>query len=198
MGALQDIGILLVQTFFHLYILAILLRLLLQMAKGDFFYNPISQFLVKATQPMLAPVRRFVPSVGSLDSASIVVVLLLQITATMLLVSIRGYPIPNATALLTWGALGTIGMVINIYFIAILAAIILSWIAPGSYNPTVILLHQLTEPVMKPFRNILPAISGLDLSPIFVFITINILQIILTHFWPPLPAYRLLTSLGFN
>lgn len=180
MGALQDIGILLVQTFFHLLILAVLLRLLLQMAKGD-FYNPISQFLVKATQPMLAPVRRFVPSVGSIDTASIIVVLLLQITATILLVSIRGYPIPDATALLIWAALGTVSMVINIYFIAILAAIILSWIAPGSYNPTVILLHQLTAPVMKPFRNILPAMGGLDLSPIFVFITINILQIILSH-----------------
>lgn len=180
MGALQDIGTLLVQTFFHLYILAILLRLLLQMAKGD-FYNPISQFLIKATQPLLTPARRLVPSVGGIDTASIVVVLLLQITATILLVTIRGYPIPNATALLIWGALGTFGMVINIYFMAILAAIILSWIAPSSYNPTVILLHQLTEPVMKPFRRILPAMGGLDLSPIFVFITINILQIILSH-----------------
>ncbi|MCP3908101.1 MAG: YggT family protein [Oceanicoccus sp.] len=180
MGALQDIGNLLIQTFFNLYILALLLRLLLQMAKAD-FYNPICQFLVKATQPVLKPVRGFIPGIGSIDTATLVVVLLLQIIATTLLVVIQGYPIPNPVSTLIWGALGTVGMVINIYFIAILASIILSWIAPGSYNPTVLLLHQLTEPVMKPFRKILPAMGGLDLSPIFVFITINILQIILNH-----------------
>lgn len=180
MGALQDIGNLLIQTFFNLYILALLLRLLLQMARGD-FYNPISQLLVKITQPVLKPVRSFLPSIGSIDTASIVVILLLQIIATTLLVTIQGYPIPNSISLLIWGALGAVGMVINIYFIAILASIILSWIAPGSYNPTILLLHQLTEPVMKPFRKILPAMGGLDLSPIFVFVTINVLQIILSH-----------------
>lgn len=180
MGALQDIGNLLIQTFFNLYILALLLRLLLQMARGD-FYNPISQLLVKITQPVLKPVRGFLPSIGSIDTASIVVILLLQIIATTLLVTIQGYPIPNSISLLIWGALGAVGMVINIYFIAILASIILSWIAPGSYNPTILLLHQLTEPVMKPFRKILPAMGGLDLSPIFVFVTINVLQIILSH-----------------
>ena len=180
MGALQDIGNLLIQTFFNLYILALLLRLLLQLAKAD-FYNPISQFLVKATQPVLKPVRGLIPSIGSIDTATIVVVLLLQIIATTLLVVIQGYPIPNPLSLLIWGALGTVGMVINIYFVGILVSIILSWVAPGSYNPVILLLHQLTEPVMKPFRKILPAMGGLDLSPIFVFITINILQIVLKH-----------------
>ncbi|ARN73726.1 YggT family protein [Oceanicoccus sagamiensis] len=180
MGALQDIGNLLIQTFFNLYILALLLRLLLQVARAD-FYNPISQFLVKATQPVLKPVRGKIPSIGSIDTATLVIVLLLQIIATALLVVIQGYAIPNPLSLLIWGALGTVGMVINIYFVAILASIILSWVAPGSYNPAILLLHQLTEPVMKPFRKLLPSMGGLDLSPIFVFLTINILQIILNH-----------------
>lgn len=180
MEAMRDIANLLVQTFFNLYLLALLLRLLLQMARAD-FYNPISQFLVKATQPVLAPMRRLIPSIGNFDSATIVVVLLLQIIATAILVLLKGYSLPNPITLLMWGALGTVGMIINIYFVAILASIILSWVAPGSYNPTILLLHQLTEPVMAPFRKIIPPLGGLDLSPIFVFLSINVLQIILGH-----------------
>ena len=180
MAAMQDIGNLLVQTLFQLYLLALLLRLILQVARAD-FYNPISQFMVKVTSPLLNPLRRIIPGVGGIDMASIVLILLIQMLATTLLVVIQGYSIPNPLSLLIWGALGTIGMVINIYFIAILASIILSWVAPGSYNPIVILLHQLTEPVLKPFRSMLPAMGGLDLSPIFVFLSINVLQIILSH-----------------
>ncbi len=180
MDALRDIANLLIQTFFNLYILAFLLRMLLQMARAD-FYNPISQFLVKATQPILAPLRRLLPSIGQIDTATIVTVIILQILATSILVLLQGYGLPNPISLLIWACLGTIGMVINIYFVAILVSIILSWVAPGSYNPTVILLHQLTEPVMAPFRNIIPPLGGLDLSPIFVFLAINVLQIILNH-----------------
>lgn len=180
MDALKDIANLLIQTFFNLYILAVLLRLILQLSRAD-FYNPISQFLVKVTQPLIVPLRRFIPSVGKLDSASVVLVLLLQMLATALLVVVQGYNLPNPISLLMWGALGAVGMIINIYFVAILASIILSWVAPGSYNPIVILLHQLTEPVMAPFRKIIPPIGGLDLSPIFVFLAINVLQIIIGH-----------------
>ncbi len=180
MTAMQEIGNLLVQTLFQLYLLALLLRLILQFSRAD-FYNPISQFMVKVTSPLLNPLRRIIPGVGGIDMASIVLILLIQMLATTLLVVIQGYSIPNPLSLLIWGALGTIGMVINIYFIAILASIILSWVAPGSYNPIVILLHQLTEPVLKPFRSMLPAMGGLDLSPIFVFLSINVLQIILSH-----------------
>ncbi|MFT5577489.1 MAG: YggT family protein [Paraglaciecola psychrophila] len=180
MGALVDIGNLIIQTFFNMFILAVLLRLLLQLARADFF-NPISQFLVKVTSPALAPLRRIVPSIAGIDMASIVLVVGLQILGTVLLVLLRGYDIPNPLSMLIWALLGTAGMVINIYFVAILFSIVVSWVSPGSYNPAVILLHQLTEPVMAPFRKLLPSLGGLDLSPIFVFLTINVLQILLGH-----------------
>lgn len=180
MGALVDIGNLLIQTFFNLFILAVLLRLLLQIARAD-FYNPISQFLVKVTSPALKPLRRIIPGIGGIDFSSVVLVLLLQIVATVLLVLLRGYGIPNPLSMFVWAVLGTIGMVVNIYFVAILVSIVLSWVAPGSYNPIVLLLHQLTEPVMSPFRKLLPSMGGLDLSPIFVFLALNVIQIILGH-----------------
>lgn len=180
MGALQDIANLLLQTIFQLFLLALMLRLLLQLARAD-FYNPISQFLVTVTAPLLKPLRRVIPGVGGIDMASVALILLTQVVATAVLVLIRGFPIPNPLLLLIWGLLGSIGLLINIYFFAILATIIVSWVAPGSYNPAILLLQQLTEPVMKPFRNLIPPIGGLDLSPIFVFLTINVLQIVLSH-----------------
>lgn len=180
MGALTEIGNLLIQTLFYLYILAVLLRLLLQQARAD-FYNPICQALVKATSAPLKPLRRIIPGVMGVDMASVVLALLLQMAATSLLLLINGLGMINPLFLVLWGLLGCLGMILNIYFFAILVSIVLSWIAPGSYNPAVLLLHQLTEPVMAPFRKMLPDMGGLDLSPILVFLTINILQILLRN-----------------
>jgi YggT family protein len=180
MDALRDIANLLIQTLCQLFLLALIMRVLLQLARAD-SYNPISQFLIKVTQPLLKPIRRFIPSIGKVDTATLIAILLIQMLTTAALVALQGYSIPNPLDLLSWAVLGTLGMLINIYFIAILASIIISWVAPGSYNPLILLLHQLTEPVMAPFRKIVPAMGGLDLSPIFVFLTINVLQIMLGH-----------------
>ena len=180
MDALRDIANLLIQTLCQLFLLALIMRVLLQLARAD-SYNPISQFLIKVTQPLLKPIRRFIPSIGKVDTATIIAILLIQMLTTAALVALQGYSIPNPLYLLSWAVLGTLGMLINIYFIAILASIIISWVAPGSYNPLILLLHQLTEPVMAPFRKIVPAMGGVDLSPIFVFLAINVLQIMLGH-----------------
>lgn len=180
MGAMQDIATLLVHTFFQLYLLALMLRFLLQWARAD-FYNPISQFVVKVTSPLLKPLRRLIPGFGGIDLASLLLIIATQMIATAVLILIRGYAIPNPLFILIWAVLGTLGLLINIYFFAILASIIISWIAPGNYHPAVLLLNQLTEPVMRPFRNLIPPLGGLDLSPIFVFLTINVLQILLGH-----------------
>lgn len=181
MGALQDIAVLIVHTFFQLYLLALMLRLLLQLVRAD-FYNPISQFVVKVTAPLLNPLRRVIPGLAGIDIASVLLILLTQIVATSALILIKGFVVPNPLLLLIWAVLGTLGMLVNIYFFAILASIIISWIAPGNYHPAILLLNQLTEPVMRPFRNLIPPLGGLDLSPIFVFLAINVLQILLGHF----------------
>ena len=180
MQALQQIADLLINTFFSLYLLALLLRLLLQLARAD-FYNPISQFLVKITQPVIAPLRRLLPSIGPIDTATVLVVLLLQVLATALLITVKGIALPHLLALLIWATIGTVSMVLNIYFFALIASIILSWVAPGNYNPAILLLNQLTEPVMKPFRKLIPPMGGLDISPIFVFLVINVLRIIIQN-----------------
>ena len=180
MGAGAEILIYLVQTAISLYILAVLLRFLLQWARAD-FYNPISQFIVKATNPVVVPLRRIIPSVGGIDMASLVLAIALQILGIAVLLVLNGFTPPNIVVLLMWGALGVVALIVQIFFFALLGMIILSWIAPGNPSPAVMLLHQLTEPVMAPFRKIIPPMGGLDLSPIVVFILINIINIALRH-----------------
>ena len=176
MGAMTEVLNYLLQTVLGLLLLLVLLRLLLQQTRAD-FYNPISQFVAKVTNPLLKPLQKVAPGLWGI----VVLLLLLQILSIASILLLGGYSLPNPLIMLVWALLGLVGLLVNFYFFAILAMIILSWIAPGSGNPVVYLLHQLTEPIMAPCRRLLPAMGGLDLSPIFVFIGINIVQIFLRH-----------------
>lgn len=180
MGAFNEILVYLIQTLLSLYLVAMLLRFLLQLVRAD-FYNPISQFLVKVTNPLVIPLRKVIPGLGGMDIASLLLALLLQMAGIVLLLLINGLGLPNIALLLAWSVLGVIGLLVNIYFFALLAMIILSWVAAGSNNPAIYLLHQITEPVMVPVRKLLPPMGGMDFSPILVFILINVIQIALRH-----------------
>ena len=177
---MNEILVYLVQTALTLYLLAVLLRFLLQLVRAD-FYNPISQFLVKATNPLVIPLRKIIPSVGGMDLSSLVLAVVLQMAGIAFLLVLFDISLPNPGLLIAWSVLGIVGLLVNIYFFALLAMIILSWVAPGGTNPALYLLYQLTEPVMAPFRKVLPPMGGLDLSPILVFILINIINIILRN-----------------
>jgi YggT family protein len=180
MSAFSEIAGYLVQTLLSLYLLTMLLRFVLQLVRAD-FYNPISQFLVKVTNPLVLPLRRVLPGFAGLDMASLVLALLLQLAGIIALLLINGLGLPNILLLLVWSVIGLVGLLVNIYFFALLAMIILSWVAPGSNHPAIYLLHQITEPVMAPVRKALPAMGGMDFSPILVFILINVIQIALRH-----------------
>ena len=180
MSAFNEIFIYLIQTALSIYLVAMLLRFLLQLARAD-FYNPISQFLVKITNPLVIPTRKVIPAIGGIDTASLLLSLLLQMLSIVVLMALYKAGLPNVIQLLIWSALGLMGLLVNIYFFALLAMIILSWVAPGSKNPAIFLLHQITEPVMAPVRKVLPPMGGMDFSPIAVFILINIIQIALRH-----------------
>jgi YggT family protein len=176
MGAITEVLTYLLQTVLSILLMLVLLRLLLQQARAD-YRNPISQFVVKVTNPLLKPLQKVVPGLWGV----VVLLLLLQVLAIASILLLGGYGLPNPLLILVWACIGLAGLLVNFYFFAILAMIILSWIAPGSTNPAVYLLYQLTEPVMAPCRRLLPAMGGLDLSPIMVFIGINIIQIFLRH-----------------
>lgn len=166
----------LVDTLVGLYVLAIMLRLLLGWVRAD-FYNPVSQFLVKITNPLLVPLRRLLPPMGRLDSAALVLMLLVQMAGLALVFLIAGRP--ASPALLLLASLRELAaLLFNVYIFAILIQAVISWINPGTYNPVTALLHSLTEPVLRPFRSLLPPVSGIDLSPLLALIALQVVKML--------------------
>lgn len=180
MNALSEITGYLVQTLLTLYLLAMILRFLLQAVQAD-YYNPLSQFLSRITNPLVVPLRRVIPGFRGIDLATLLLCVALQAIGIIIMLKLNGLGAPGLGPLLIWSCLGVVGMLVNIYFFALLAVIIISWVAPHSRHPALFLLHQITEPVMAPFRRLLPPMGGLDFSPILVFILINVVQILLRH-----------------
>lgn len=175
MSTLAEIGIYVVQTLGFLYLLVILLRFLLQIARAD-FYNPASQAIVKLTNPLLIPLRKVVPGVGGIDWASLVLAVLVQIVVFEIMFLITGRIIPPIPVI-TWALLACVNLTLNIFFVGLIISIIFSWIAPRSRHPLLLLLHQLMEPALAPFRRIIPPMGGLDITPIFAFLIIRVMQI---------------------
>lgn len=180
MNALSAVLIYLVQTLLGLFLIAMLLRFLLQIVRAD-FYNPISQFIVKLTNPLVIPLRAIIPGYAGIDFASLVLVFLLQLAGIALVFLLSQGALPPLQSLVLGALLGVVALLVQFYFFALLAMIILSWVAQGSRHPAILLLYQVTEPVMAPFRKLLPAMGGMDFSPIIVFILINMIQIVISH-----------------
>ncbi|MGE0081672.1 MAG: YggT family protein [Thiohalomonadaceae bacterium] len=171
----------LISTLFQLYILAVLLRFLLQWARAN-FYNPVSQFLVKITNPALKPLRRFIPGLWGLDLAAVVLMLVLQMLSLALVAALRGFTL-GAGSLFLLSVAELVELTIYVFIFAILIQAILSWVNPGRYNPVTDALHSLNEPILRPVRRLVPPVSGFDLSPLVAIIG---LQVLLMLIMPPL------------
>ncbi len=174
MLGLNDAAIFVIQTLGSLYLLIVLLRFILQLVRAN-FYNPLCQFAVKATQPLLKPLRRIIPSMFGLDMSSLVLALLVQMVLFAVILLLNGYEV-NPLFLVPWALIGIFALFLKILFWAMIISVILSWVAPGSHNPGAELVQQITEPVLAPFRRIIPSLGGLDISPIFAFIALQLLQ----------------------
>ena len=180
MNAINEISLFLVQTVIGIYLLIMLMRFVLQLVLAD-FYNPISQFLVRATNPLVVPLRRVLPARGRFDPASLILAIVIQLIGIVAVLLMNGFSLPSVSLMLAWSVIAVIGLLVKIYFFALLAMIILSWVAPGVSSPASHLMHQITEPVLAPFRRALPPMGGLDFSPILVFVLITIVQILLRN-----------------
>lgn len=178
MSTFSQAGTFLFQSIGGFYLAVVMLRFLLQLSKAD-FYNPISQFLIKATHIPSQPLRKVFPAYRSFDLASLVLALLVQLLIIEISALINGYAMVNVLYALAWGAVGILSLALNFYLYGLLIIIIVSWVAPQSQHPALVLLGQLIRPVMAPFQRIIPPLGGLDLSPIFMFLVINMLQIFL-------------------
>ena len=183
MGAtyVTDPIIFLIDTLFSLYILAVLLRFLLQWLGAD-FYNPISQFLVKITHPPLRILRRFVPSIGKIDTSSLILILALQMLADFSILLLKGVTI-NIGALTVLSITQLISLLINVFIFAVFARAILSWLHPGTFNAAASILVTLTEPLLDICRKVIPDLGGIDLSPLATLLLLQLAKMVIL---PPL------------
>lgn len=186
--------IFIVDTLLSLALFAVLLRLLMQWSRAD-FRNPISQAVVRLTNPLVMPLRRILPPIGKIDTASVVSVLIVALADVAILFAVRGYELPTALVWLREAAIEILRTALWTYFYAILLYAVLSLIAPGGYSPVQSLLVSLCEPVLRPIRRTsrtiarrlnLPPLGGLDLSPLWACIGIAALLILLHDAAPPL------------
>lgn len=174
---LTDAGVFLIGTLFQLYILAVLLRFLFQATRAD-FYNPFSQALVVITNPTLVPLRRLIPGLYGTDFAAIVLMMILACLKNYLLTLITGRS-RGLGSLLICSMAELVELTIYVFIVTIFIRVILSWLAPyGRHNPVGGLLISLSEPLLRPARRLIPPISGLDLSPIAVFIVLYLMLIL--------------------
>ncbi|WP_324732289.1 YggT family protein [Pseudomonas paeninsulae] len=177
MIGLSTAAVYILQTIGSLYLLIVLLRFILQLVKAD-FYNPLSQFIVRATHPLLKPLRKIIPSFAGLDLASLVLAILVQLVLMALVLMLMGYGLDNPLQLLIWSIIGVTALFIKVFFFALIISVILSWVAQGSHNPAAELINQICEPLLAPIRRMLPSLGGLDLSPIVAFLMLNLIDML--------------------
>ncbi|MCK9798574.1 hypothetical protein BK634_01035 [Pseudomonas chlororaphis] len=180
MIGLNTAAVYVLQTLGSLYLLIVLLRFVLQLVRAN-FYNPLCQFAVRATQPLLKPMRRIIPSVFGLDMSSLVLAILVQLALMALTLLLTYGTTGNPLQLLVWSLIGVTALFLKIFFFALIISVILSWVAPGSHNPGAELVNQICEPALAPFRRILPSMGGLDISPILAFMVLKLLDMLVIN-----------------
>jgi YggT family protein len=180
---MQNSLLFLVQTIGDLYLSMYLLRFILQWVRAD-YYNPLAQFALKVTNPLVVPARRLLPSVGGIDLPTLVVLIALEALVTWLLIALSGIQVP-ITRFALYALLRLVSLTLWFYFVSIFLYVILSWVGQRQYNPIGAILGEIVEPVLRPARRIVPPIAGLDLAPLLVLILLQAAAIAL-----PLPGLR--------
>lgn len=173
---LGSAGLMLVNTLINIYLFLLMLRFLLQASRAD-YYNPLSQSVVKITQPVVGLFQGFLgPVAGRFDLATLAAGFVLKVVSIIAIFMVIGIGMPPIAGLLIAGVAALANAILKIYFFAMIVMIILSWVAPNASHPGALLVMQLVEPIMAPVRKVIPPLGMIDLSPIVVFIAINLID----------------------
>ena len=173
---LGSAGLMLVNTLINIYLFLLMLRFLLQASRAD-YYNPLSQSVVRITQPVVGLFQGFLgPVAGRFDLATLAAGFVLKVVSIIAIFMVIGVGMPPIAGLLIAGAAALANAILKIYFFALIVMIILSWVAPNASHPGALLVMQLVEPIMAPVRKVVPSLGMIDLSPIVVFIAINLID----------------------
>ncbi|MEM1173789.1 MAG: YggT family protein [Pseudomonadota bacterium] len=163
--------IFIVKALASLFLLVLLLRFWLPMVKAD-FRNPIAQAILKITSPLIIPIRRVIPSIGRIDTATVIVTFAVQYLVIWFEFAVTGVP-TLIGAIAYASAVKLVLLSLQLFMFAILIYVILSWVAPGTYNPATNLVSQLVYPILGPFSSLIPRLGGIDITPIIVIILLQ-------------------------
>ena len=171
-----------VDAFAQLFLFVLLLRFWLPWLGAD-FRNPLAQAILKLTSPLVIPVRRVVPPIGRMDTATVLVAFVIQYLTILVLLLIVGR-MEGIAAIAVTSIVNLVLLSLRLFIFAIIIRVILSWVAPQGYNPALAIIHTLTDRLLRPFRRVIPTLGGLDLSPLFAIILLTALTIIVAGFKP--------------
>ena len=157
--------------------LVLLLRFWLPWVGAD-FRNPFAQGILQATSPLINPLRRIVPAIGRIDTATVLVALIVQAIAVTVVLLLLGAPL-SVRFILVSAVFELVILSLQMFIFAIIIRIVLSWVAPGNYSPVSALLNDLTDPILRPFRRFVPTFGGFDISPIFAIILLGAVSILI-------------------
>lgn len=192
LNSFSNAGIFLAQSIFNLYIFILLLRVILQWVNID-SYNPVFVLVAKLTNPPLRPICRVIPNLYGIDFAAIILLLGLEMLKGAFLFSIQIHAMPHLLGLVVLAFAELLNQLINIFFYAVIALTILSWISPLVHSPLIEILVLICEPLIKPIRGLLPSISGLDFSPLILIVSLKLLTMLLVQ-----PLAQIGASLAFG
>lgn len=162
-----------------LVLVVFLLRFWMPLLRVD-FRNPVAQGILRITSPVIVPVRRVIPSIGRIDTATVLVAFAIQCLSVWIAMLLIGMPIrPLFIAVASIFELATLS--VGIFMFVIFIGIVLSWLAPPTYNPVVAIVQSMSEPLLRPFRRLIPPMGGLDLSPVVPLLLLGALRILLAH-----------------
>lgn len=176
-AALKEAGIFLIRILFDFYITVVFLRFIFQVFRAD-FYNPLSQAIVKITNPPIIPLRRIIPGFAGIDMACLLVLFLLQGIEIFLLYFIQSSGVPKIEGVVVTALASLLSHAITIFSFSLFICIILSWIIPNGHHPMLLLLSQITSPLLRPIHRVLPPMGGFDLSPLVLLILFQLISIV--------------------
>lgn len=176
-GYVGNAGLFLVEIIFGFFITICMLRVLLQLVRANFF-NPVCQFLVKVTNPLLIPLRRVIPNWGRLEVSALLLAWALKILEFVVVLAIAGVSFP-ISRILAMSLVELLDLVILIFLVVIFVRVLLSWFAPQGDNPVLPLLYQLSSPLLTPAQRLIPPMGGLDLSPMVVLIGLQLSRMLI-------------------
>lgn len=182
----------LVETLFTLFLFILMMRVLLPAVNAD-YYNPFTQFILKITNPLIAPLHRILPRKNRLDIAAIILLILFAYLKNWLILAIMAHTSVNAVGLLLLSIAQILELILQFYFFSIIIQTIISWIQPNQLNPFIVILYQLNAPLLRVAHKMIPPLGGIDFSPLLVILGIQLINIVILN---PLIFYAMQLTVG--